>query len=113
MTVEQPDEIDEISRSSDSGTYTLAMIETRPLDGSEEQLEQISTKANTYLKFISTGQLFATVPEAQGHEVRVRLVAMEEPSGEEMFSLLEMVTDLFARNDIDFAVQVIPRELIG
>jgi hypothetical protein len=112
VTVENPDAIDQITRSEDGAVYTLDMIETRPLTGSQEQLQQLIEKINGYVEVIQTGRLLEAYPEMQGKRLNVRLVCMHEPTDARLIELLGVATRLFAKHHADFGVQIIPRNLV-
>jgi hypothetical protein len=112
VTVAQANRIDSITRSSDGRAYTLLMLEPRPFDGSAEQEQQLITKANGYMAFIQSGQLYDTVPGAQGKELRVRLVCQSAPDDDRLREVLGAMTAMFAGRRVEFAVEVIPPELL-
>jgi hypothetical protein len=113
VTVENPDVIDQITRSEDGTVYTLDMIESRGFGESQEQLQQLITKVNSYVEAIQTGKLVEYYPEISGKQVNVRLVCADEPRGPKLVELLGLATRLFAKHNVDFAVQIIPREFLS
>jgi hypothetical protein len=113
VTVENPDVIDQITRSEDGSAFTLDMIESRDFSGSQEQLEQLVAKVNSYVEAIQTGRLVQQYPEMAGKQINVRLVCMDEPRDAKLVELLGVATRLFAKHHADFAVQIIPREFMA
>lgn len=113
MTVRDSDTVDSITRSSDGASVTLLMIEDRPFDGSRAQVEEVVAKVNTYLRFIQTGQIYRELPDTLGRELRVRLLCQQAPEDDLMRSALRMAGGMFARNSVDFGVEVVPPELVN
>jgi hypothetical protein len=113
VTVEEADRIDSVTLSADGGSYRLLMTEVRPFEDSDEQFTQLMEKVNAYVEFIQTGQLYDRFPEARGKALDVRLICRNEPVGERFVKLLRAATALFARHGVDFAVEVIPDEMLG
>jgi hypothetical protein len=113
VTVEDPTVVDQVTRSEDGTSYTLVMVEPRPLEMSEEQVQQIVTKVNRYIDIIRSGELYEKFPDARGKEVGVRLICRDEPDHPRMVELLNALAEVFLKNGIGFVVQVLPRELLG
>ncbi|GLY92146.1 hypothetical protein Airi02_100740 [Actinoallomurus iriomotensis] len=112
MTVEDPTIVDQVTRSEDGTRYTLVMVEPRPLAMSDEQVRQITEKINRYIEIIVSGELYEKFPHARGKEIAVRLICMDEPDHPRMTELLDVAAEVFLKNGIDFAVQIVPRELL-
>jgi hypothetical protein len=109
VTVEDPTTIDRVTKSDDGTRYTLVMVEQRPLEMSDEQVEQILRKVNRYLQAILSGELYQIFPDARGKKIGVRLVVMDEPNHPRMAELIEVVGGYFLKEDMEFVVEVIPR----
>lgn len=112
MTVQDAGSVDQITVSDDESTCTLLMVEDRPFTGSSAQHDQIMEKVNTYLAFLQGGQFAEQFPELAQKRKAVRLVCMDEPKDQALMELLRVASDLFARNGVDFSVEVIPREMM-
>jgi hypothetical protein len=117
VTVENPNRVDRITATPDGSAYTLLMVEERlyqdPDSDPDVQLRQLVEKINAYLEYIQGGQLYEEYPQARGHELRVRLVCRDEPAGDRLLALLGAATQMFGRHGADFAVEIIPTELLG
>jgi hypothetical protein len=112
VTVAEVDRVDQITRSPDGQTYTLLMVEPRPFDGGQDQVDQFLAKANAYLLYVQSGQLYQTVPEAQGRIVRVRLVCQDMPEAGRMQEALRAAAAAFDRHGVEFGVEVIPPQVL-
>ncbi|GAA1850132.1 DUF6572 domain-containing protein [Actinomadura bangladeshensis] len=108
MTVRDAGSVDQITVSQDESTCTLLMVEDRPFTGASAQHDQIMDKVNTYLAFLQGGQFAEQFPELADKRKAVRLVCVDEPSDPSLMELLQVANGLFARNGIDFSVEVIP-----
>lgn len=108
MTVEDPDLVDSVTRSRDTGGYALLMLEERPFDGSATQVDQLRAKINAYVEYLQLGQFAEDYPAAVGQALQVRLVCRQEPTGDRLVALLRAGGDLFARHGAQFVVEVIP-----
>jgi hypothetical protein len=108
VTVEDPDSVDSVTRSRDTGGYALLMVEERPFDGSSTQADQLREKINGYVEYLQFGQFAEDYPAAVGQALQVRLVCRQEPTGERLQALLQAGADLFARHGAQFVVEVIP-----
>ena len=71
--VETPTVIDFAGYDPKTDKLTLAMIEERNWDGSEERLLQLQEKINHYLSFVLDGQLARTYPDYKDKRVVFQL----------------------------------------
>jgi hypothetical protein len=76
--IENPDVIDFITQAA-TGEMVLIMLETRPWDGSVERLYELQNKLNTYVSFVTSGELAERVPQARRQSVRIQLDTLERP----------------------------------
>jgi hypothetical protein len=76
--VEHPDVIDFITQAP-TGEVVLIMLETRSWDGSVERLYELQNKLNTYVNFVTSGELAEQFPQARGQTVRIQLDTLEKP----------------------------------
>ena len=111
MTVENPSVVDEVTQNDDGTEFILGMYETRPLDGNETQLQELLTKVNFYADVIETGMFVERFPQARNARLSVLLTCLDEPSDPKIIELLGAAARLFSAKNVEFFVQVIPREL--
>ncbi|HEY3357890.1 MAG TPA: DUF6572 domain-containing protein [Polyangia bacterium] len=76
--VQNPKMIDLVTSKSD-GTSVLLMIEERPWDGSDERLDQLQAKVNSYVSYALDGYLENQFPETAGMPFELRLDCASEP----------------------------------
>lgn len=103
--IEHTDIIDVIAHDPATDAVTLIMHESRPWDGSEEQLFQLQEKLNTYLSFALDGEMAEAYPQFVGKPVRIQLDCHAMPD-ERTRSLLQQVRDQIAFQEIDLQVRV-------
>ena len=103
--IEYTDVIDVIAHDPRDDTVTLIMQESRPWDGSDQQLFQLQEKINTYLSFALDGEMHEEYPQFQGKPLRLQLDCHAVPD-ERTRNLLQQVRDQIAFQEIDFQVRV-------
>jgi hypothetical protein len=113
MAVDDPTVLDQVWKSKDDSGYTLVMYETRPLDGSTEQIDQLMAKVNSYIDAVRAGKINELYPDAAGKPLSVQLICLDEPENPDVVEVLGLATQLFGKHEIDFSVQVVPREFLG
>ena len=113
MTIEDEYGIDRITESLDGRTASLVMVEERQFTDSDEQIEQLVAKINTYVAYIQTGQLYSDFPQLAGRPLDVVLVCLEEPEGQRYRELLNLAAGLFDKHGAHFRIDVVPPDLIG
>ena len=83
MSVDNPNVVDFISIELDTGKAVLTIADHLPWDeDSDEHLESLREKLNTYLQFIKCGELLETYPKAKDRDVIIN-VAGKFPLTEE------------------------------
>jgi hypothetical protein len=113
VTVEDPNQVDSVAVSEDGAIYSLLMTEERLFDDSDPQFDQLLQKINAYVEYIQLGQFHEDYPQARGRRLEVRLVCRNAPEGDRYRTLLNAATALFQKHGADFAVEVIPSDLLG
>ncbi len=103
MTVEDAETVDLIAEDADHRQVALIMVEARPWEGSEEQVDQLMTKLNRYVAFALDGELLEKVPEAAGKSLRVQLDCASPPPDE----LMDTVRSGLEQHNIGFTVNLI------
>ena len=75
MAVDQTDVIDFVTIDRASGDLWLTISDHLPWDENEtSHLEILQSKLNAYLRFIESGEVLTTVPEAKGKTIVINLV---------------------------------------
>jgi Family of unknown function (DUF6572) len=76
MTIDQVDVIDHYAVDKVSGDVLLVISDHLPWDEDEgEHLLLLQEKLNAYLQFIEGGQIYESIPGAQGHEIAIVILA--------------------------------------
>lgn len=78
MSVEQIDVIDFISLDVNTGDVTLTIAD-HLLWGTNEHLYTLQEKINSYLRFVESGEILESYPEAKDKEVTIQLIYKYEP----------------------------------
>jgi hypothetical protein len=79
-------------------------VETRPWEGSDEQVDQFVAKLNNYLGFTFDGTLLEKFPQVAGKSLRVQLAcASPGPPAE----FVESVRRGLEQHNIEFAVEFV------
>jgi hypothetical protein len=81
MSVEDINTIDFIGTEENSETIVLTVSDHLNW-GRTEHLETLQEKLNTYLKFIESGEIFDTYPNAKGKKVKIQVMLKHEPDDE-------------------------------
>jgi hypothetical protein len=84
----------------------LAILESRPWDGSDERLRQLEDKLNSYFGYVLDGFLARDYPDYDGMPVCVRLDCVAEP-GEAELPFMAAASRFCAAHGLRFAVQVV------
>jgi len=84
MTVEQPAVIDLVAHNPERDEATLAMVEHREWSDRGALLPDLQAKLNTYLAYVTEGQLWKDFPALQGKPVHIQLFAAAPPTVHEL-----------------------------
>ena len=80
MSVDQRDVVDFIGRDRDSDAVVLSISDHREWGSSyDEHVDALRRKLESYVAFVSSGQLLATYPAAAGRPVHVEIIQKYEP----------------------------------
>ena len=85
------------------GTVVLSMFEERPWDGSEERLDQLQRKVNSYLSFVLDGHMAEQHPDIEARQVQIRLDYTGKMDSRTR-DLLPTIELTLAEYGIDFAI---------
>ncbi|MDX2080108.1 MAG: DUF6572 domain-containing protein [Terrimicrobiaceae bacterium] len=113
MGLSHPGVLDAFAYDSRRDILVLAMYETRPWTGSEDQLFQLQEKLNAYASFVLDGEMAESFPQFVGKRVEFQLRTVHEP-GEVALRLLAQAREQLALQDILIeTVQIDPGETAG
>jgi hypothetical protein len=98
--------IDLLKHDPETGRVLLAMVESRPWDGSRQQLFQLQEKFNAYLSFILDGEMAEAYPALAEKPVLIRLDCATPPD-DVVLHFLAMVREQIAFQGITLEVQVL------
>ncbi len=101
LTIEDPDVVDLVTEDADHREVALVIVETRPWEGSDQQVDQLVAKLNSYLRFAFDGTLLEKFPEVAGKSLRVEL-ACASPAPPDEF--VETIRRGLEQHNIGFAV---------
>jgi len=105
--IAHPAVIDLFGVDQKTGEILLVMNESRPWDGSHEQLHEMQEKFNAYASFILDGEMTEAHPGLVGRKARIELRCQHVPN-EEALGLLQAIHDQLELQAIN--VEVIVRE---
>lgn len=94
-----PGVLDAFAYDARRDTLVLAMYETRPWAGAEEQLFQLQEKLNAYASFILDGEMTGSFPQYADRPVEIQLRTSHEPDPVAM-SLLSQAREQLALQEI-------------
>lgn len=81
MSVEDKNIIDIVSTDL-AGNAILTITDYLEWDEENEHLIILQEKINSYLGTIETGELFTNYPNAEGKNIIIRIIALNEPDAE-------------------------------
>jgi hypothetical protein len=96
--VRNPNVVDLVTRDPTTGEFAVIMYEDRAWSESDEHLDQLLAKINTYVYFIEEGGLVRSFPEAAGQPIRIQLDCNEAPHGKVRHLLADAQQLLQQRN---------------
>jgi hypothetical protein len=79
MGLAHPGVLDAFAHDKRRDTLVLAMYETRPWDGGNEQLRQLQEKLNAYASFLLDGEMAESFPQFVGKPVEIQLRTRHQP----------------------------------
>jgi hypothetical protein len=102
--VKNPKVIDLIKFNEETQSVVLIMIEDRPWVESEERLEELSAKFNSYLDYVIEGWLVKQYPQYEGKSVIFELSSKDEPNGYYK-SMCEQISNFSNKSGFSFRVK--------
>ena len=103
--VANPAVVDLFGVDGKTGEVVLAMKESRPWHGSDEQLHEVQEKFNAYVSFLLDGEMVAAHPELAGKPARIELRCDHMPD-QRALDLLNLIHDQLALQEIKMEVVV-------
>jgi CRP-like cAMP-binding protein len=96
MSITDTNSVDMIGTVAETNTVVLSISDHLKWDEREgEHLMLLQEKINTYLRFIESGEIFITFPNAKGKSLAVRIYLQYEPSQMARDFLEKAVTVLY------------------
>jgi hypothetical protein len=105
MGVENSKVIDFVGYNPQTDKVTLAMVEERDWDGSEERLLELQTKINNYMSFVLDGQFAQAYPQYKDKEIEFQLNCSSPPDARTS-TFLEQVKNALKQYDITWTMKV-------
>jgi hypothetical protein len=105
MSVDNPDEIDFIGQSRETGTVRMVISDHLPWDNVEGHLEILRRKIDRYTRFIQSGDINAMVPTAKNNLKSIEVFFMMRPPKGRAINFLEDTGSQLAKVGIDFQYQ--------
>lgn len=105
MSVDNPDEIDFVGQSRETGTIRLVISDHLPWENPEAHLEILRRKVDRYARFIQSGDLNAMVPETRDNLKAIEVFFLITPPRGRVTTWLEHLGSELAKVGIDFSYQ--------
>jgi hypothetical protein len=80
MSVEQTDTVDAIGTDKATGKIFLTIADHLPWNG--EHLLTLQQKLNAYLRFLESGEVYQSYPNATGRDFVIRIFLQHRPTDE-------------------------------
>lgn len=100
MGIAHPAVLDAFAHDKRRDLLVLAMYETRPWTGGEDQLLQLQEKLNAYASFILDGEMAEAFPQFLGKPVEIQLRTCHQPDPLAL-GLLQQAKEQLALQQID------------
>jgi len=104
-----PGVLDAFAYDARRDTLVLAMYETRPWTGGDQQLFQLQEKLNAYASFILDGEMAGSFPQHANRPVEIQLRTRYEPDPVAM-SLLSQAREQLALQEIRLETIIVDPE---
>lgn len=80
MALAATSQIDALGIHDETGDLDVILIDERDWLDESAHLELLQAKLNSYLRFLESGEVFETRPEAVGRPIRIRIHFKEQPT---------------------------------
>jgi hypothetical protein len=81
MSLENPNTIDLIGTDRRTGTVHLTIVDTDDWTDEGKHLKRLEEKLNTYLRFIESGEIEQSYPDALNRARRIDIFSQYSPTG--------------------------------
>jgi len=81
MSIEQTSVVDFVSINKE-GEVMLTISDHLEWDDRNQHLKQLQEKINAYLRFIESGEIYETYPNAKDKKIIISIHAMHQPNSE-------------------------------
>lgn len=105
MSIEQHDSVDYIGVERSSGKLVLTVSDHLDWVDSATHQFAIQEKLNTYFRFVESGEIYGTYPDAKNRSVVFEIVMRIAPPNDEA-AFLDRVRDAVERAGIEFRWRV-------
>ena len=103
MSVENPDEIDFVGQSRETGTVRMVISDHLPWDNPEAHLEVLRRKVDRYTRFIQSGDINAMVPAAKDNLKAIEVYFLMDPPKGKVPKILDHWGSELGKIGIDFS----------
>ncbi len=79
-TLASTDQVDALGTDKVTGEAVLTLIDESPWDEESQHLALLQAKLNSYLRFIESGEITASYPDARGRKTRIDVVFQHAPT---------------------------------
>jgi hypothetical protein len=80
VSVEQTNIIDFVALDKETGKVCLTVSDHLPWGG--DHLSLLQEKLNAYLRFLESGEVYESYPNAKGHDFVIQVLALHRPNEE-------------------------------
>ncbi len=102
MSVDNPDEIDFVSQSQETGTVTMVISDHLPWDDLPGHLVMLQQKIANYRQFIQSGNINTLTPSARNNLKAIEVFFMIKPPRGPATAFLEDIGSELGKVGIDF-----------
>lgn len=105
--VDHPEVIDVVTHDPTKTHWKLIVVEAGSWDGSPERLLLLQEKLNSYLRFITSGQMARLYPESAGKSVAIQIDLYEKPD-EATTTFVDEVRSVLRKSQIPLYMNLPP-----
>ena len=103
MAVDNPDEIDFIGQSRDTGTVRMVISDHLPWDNPDAHMEILRRKVDRYTRFIQSGDINTMIPAAKNNLKAIEVFFLIYPPKGSVTHLLDHWGSELGKIGIDFS----------
>lgn len=105
MSIDQVEIIDSIG--VDDSTEQVVLTISDHLEWDNNHLSLLQEKLSAYLRFVESGEILSSYPNAKGREVRIDVMC-KYPPNQDAEEFLKQASSIFERAGMKFNCQVFP-----